>query len=95
MTTRKTVVYTPEDKSYVFECPHCGLLIQVSRDQVNCQIFRHGWMKRANVQVPPHTSKSKCDQLVKDDLIYGCGKPFRLFYNDKHVVTHVDKCGYI
>ena len=26
----------------------------------------------------PHASKEICDELVKNNLIYGCGKPFQI-----------------
>ena len=45
MSNQNEVQYVPEDNSYVFNCPHCENPVQVQRDQVNCQIFRHGQMK--------------------------------------------------
>ena len=29
-------------------------------------------------QIPPHLPKNECDRLATDQLIYGCGRPFRL-----------------
>lgn len=34
-----------DSNCYVFECPHCGIPIQVEDNQVNCHIFRHGQTK--------------------------------------------------
>lgn len=33
------------ENNYFFLCPHCQSPVEVSSDQVNCQIFRHGIMK--------------------------------------------------
>lgn len=75
---------------YVFECPHCELLVTVPRNGLNCQIFRHGAYKAdPSRQVPPHTPKDECDRLVAEGLIVGCGKPFR--FDGKTV----EKCGYV
>jgi hypothetical protein len=64
----------PEE--YLFACPHCEMLIQVPRDGLNCQIFRHGSYKINNEQIPPHLPRDECNRLIGADLIYGCGKPF-------------------
>ena len=66
------------DPYYVFACPHCGLQVQVPRDGLNCQIFRHGaYRANPDVGIPPHAPKAECDRLVAEGLIVGCGKPFR------------------
>lgn len=83
------VEYDKEGKVYYFECPHCTCLVSVPVDGINCKIFRHGTMKNDGKQLPPHLSKSECDRLAQEDLIYGCGKPFR-FDGEK-----VEKCDYI
>ena len=58
------------------ECPHCGGIIEII--QMNCGIFRHGVLKANNQQINPHASKEICDELFTKELIYGCGKPFRI-----------------
>jgi hypothetical protein len=35
-------------------------------------------IKKNHKQINPHMPKVECDQLVKDDVIFGCGKPFEL-----------------
>jgi len=76
---------------YVFNCPHCQMLVQVPRDGLNCQIFRHGVLKsNPDVQIPPHASQAECEQLVANGLIYGCGKPFIYRGGDAAEI-----CGYI
>ena len=76
----------------VVACPHCYDTILISA--INCQIFRHGAYKANNEQIPPHTSQAECERLAGGDLIYGCGKPFRIVKNEinENVVT---VCGYI
>ena len=57
-------------------CPHCNNYIIIK--ELNCGIFRHGIYKNTGKQINPHASKETCDELVKEDLIYGCGKPFQI-----------------
>lgn len=74
----KIVSYVIEDKTYVFECPHCNFLVQVKESDLRCKIFRHAVYKANNKPIPPHASKDQCDKLLEQDLIHGCAKPFRL-----------------
>jgi len=89
------VTFQQEDNCYVFNCPHCDSLIQVEKNQVNCTIFRHGQYKSTGEQIPPHSSKEICDSLVKQNLIYGCGKPFKLLLDSNNIVSHAEICDYI
>jgi hypothetical protein len=41
-------------------------------------------------QIDPHLSKKDCDDLFMNDLIYGCGRPFKV--NDK---LEAEVCDYI
>lgn len=75
----------------IVECPHCKLLIEI--DEINCAIFRHGIFKKNNQQINPHSSKEDCDRYVKNNLIIGCGKPFRLLLDNKEHNAVV--CDYI
>jgi hypothetical protein len=74
-------------------CPHCKGSVLVNKKEFNCHIFRHGILKKNKKQINPHLSKSKCDFLFKNKLIYGCGKPFRLILKDNKYETEI--CGYI
>lgn len=90
----KRVKFIPSDNCYLFDCPHCNLSIQVQKNEVNCEIFRHGIIKKSGLQVNPHASKEHCDRLTQEGLVYGCCKPFRLVY-DNNIIKYVDKCDYI
>ena len=68
------------------DCPHCKLPIFVYRKDFNCCIFRHGVFKSTLQQIDPHLPKPHCDYLKQNDLIIGCGKPFRLVNK-----THTNK----
>ena len=73
-------------------CPHCNIPVEI--EQINCAIFRHAIYKNNHQQVPPHSSKFLCDQLVEHNLVYGCCKPFRLIqHNDGTYGAEV--CEYI
>jgi hypothetical protein len=72
----------------VIKCPHCNDSIII--EELNCKIFRHGIFKDNHNQINPHATKVECDNYVLNDLIYGCGKPFRIIDNNI-----VEICDYI
>jgi hypothetical protein len=74
-------------------CPHCDNAIQIFRNEINCAIFRHGVLKSSGVQVNPHLPKIECDKLISQDLIFGCGKPFRLIKDNENYKAEI--CDYI
>ena len=76
------------------ECPHCLQQIIIMKNEINCAIFRHGVLKSNGIQMPPHLEKRICDELVRQNLIYGCGKPFQLVKNNNNELVPVI-CGYI
>lgn len=71
----------------IIVCPHCNDYIEII--SINCSIFRHGVYKNNFQQLNPHLKKEDCDNAIKQDLIYGCGKPFKI------VNELVVKCDYI
>ena len=58
--------------------------------ELRCRIFRCGIMKNNFTQINPHLQEIQCNDLIKNNLIYGCGKPFYINKNDI-----VEKCDYI
>ena len=71
----------------IINCPNCHQFIII--EQPNCCILRCGVFKSNYEQIPPHLEKNKCDQLVNERLIYGCGCPFKI------VNGLAEKCDYI
>jgi hypothetical protein len=63
----------------VVTCPHCAENIII--EQLNCRIFRHATLIINNTQINPHASKEECEFHIKNKLIYGCGKPFKVIEN--------------
>jgi hypothetical protein len=78
------------DDYLIIECPHCKLNIFINKNEINCTIFRHGVYKNNFTQMNPHENKIQCDYLFNNNLIYGCGKPFKLM-NDYSIII----CDYI
>ena len=76
----------------ILKCPHCELYMEI--EQLNCKIFRHGMLKSNNTQINPHASKEECDYYINNNLIYGCGKPFRIIENENNEFITVI-CEYI
>jgi len=83
---------------YIIEsCPHCNEEIIIYKNDYNCKIFRHGVFKKDLKMLDPHSSKEKCKMLKEKDLIFGCGKPFRIIQkvinNEKRDIFEI--CDYI
>ena len=52
-------------------------------------------MQRGGQQINPHAPQSECDRLVDRDLIWGCGKPFRLLRDANNRPHRARQCAYI
>lgn len=74
-------------------CPNCNCKIII--EQINCGIFRHGYLKSTFEQINPHLSKNECDILINNNLIYGCGKPFRIILDQINNTLIIEICNYI
>jgi predicted RNA-binding Zn-ribbon protein involved in translation (DUF1610 family) len=83
---RCKIEFIPELNSYIFACPHCGGFILVAKEEINCQIFRHG-QYRTGQAVHPHAPRALCEHLVAKNLVYGCCKPLKF---DGHTLTICD-----
>jgi hypothetical protein len=79
------------NKDFIVGCPHCGEFIII--DEINCAIFRHGILHNNYKQIDPHLSEAECKELILNNQIFGCGKPFRLIYNNKKYEAII--CDYI
>ena len=54
------------EKDYlVFHCPYeeCNILNIVYNNEIHCGVFRCGYNKLTNQQIPQHASKVECDIL--------------------------------
>jgi len=60
----------------IVECPHCKECVVI--EKLNCHIFRHGVLRETGKQMDPHAPKNVCDELVANNQIFGCGKPFKM-----------------
>lgn len=78
-------------KEIIINCPHCCGIVLVY--ELNCKIFRHGIYKTTYQQIDPHMKKEQCDALIRENRIYGCGKPFRII--EKNNTYNVEICDYI
>lgn len=79
------------NSNFAVQCPHCNDYVII--EQINCAIFRHGVLKSTQSQINPHLEKSECDKLKDLDLIYGCGKPFKIILKDDKWICV--ECDYI
>ena len=72
-------------------CPNCKEPVII--EQINCGIFRHGVKKSDGQQMAPHLNKEECEKLIKQNLIYGCGKPFQIEIINGNIEIKI--CDYI
>ena len=77
------------DDYIIINCPHCEDSLIIYKKELRCRVFRHGVYINNNKPINPHMPKNKCELLVKEKKIFGCGKPFRI-NKDKAEI-----CGYI
>ncbi len=75
------------NNSLVVTCPHCKEPVIIQK--INCGIFRHGSIKKTGKQIKPHLDKTACEELIKNDMIYGCGKPFRIVNGEAIVCEYI------
>lgn len=80
-----------EKEEPILTCPHCNNFIIIKK--INCGIFRHGILKNNSKQIDPHSSKEMCEYYIKNNLIYGCGKPFKIINNNGTLESEI--CEYI
>jgi predicted RNA-binding Zn-ribbon protein involved in translation (DUF1610 family) len=78
----------------IFQCPNCGDFVVVHRNELNCKIFRHAVYKKNNQNINPHLPEIECVKLLKESLIFGCAKPFKIVKRPDNSYR-VQKCGYI
>ena len=75
----------------IIECPNCHEFIII--EKLNCCIFRHGILKKSGLQIDAHSSKDVCEKLINDNLILGCGKPFKIIIDGEKIKVEI--CEYI
>jgi hypothetical protein len=78
------------DNNIYLNCPTCG--IQIYIEEINCGIFKCGILKSNFNQINPHMSKAECMNLVKNNLIYGCGSSFKIINNNNKY--YLELCSY-
>jgi hypothetical protein len=77
----------------IITCPHCFGVVLVKKSDINCKIFRHGVLKSNNQPINPHSTQEECQYFINNNLIYGCGKPFRIVLEDEKWYAEI--CEYI
>ena len=67
----------------IYHCPYedCRLMCVVYKNELNCHIFRCGYNKTNNQQIPQHLQRIECDKLRYDTDIIGCARPYRFEVN--------------
>ena len=75
----------------IINCPHCNDIVLI--EELNCKIFRHGIIKNTCEQINPHATKIECDNYIKNNLVYGCAKPFRIIEYENNYSVEI--CDYI
>jgi len=64
---------------FELRCPHCKSLILLHECKTGgMNILRHGVLKENNQLILPQLSNELVLQLVQKNLIYGCGKLYKI-----------------
>jgi hypothetical protein len=79
------------EKPIVVICPHCEDPVEI--EKLNCCIFRHAILKVSGYQIDPHASKERCEEYIKNNSIFGCGKPFKIIQEGTELKAVI--CEYI
>lgn len=82
-------------KTHVFNCVHCGEPFVIKERDFNCRILRHGVMRADGRPINPHAPRVECERLVREGLIWGCGKPMRIVATAGEGGWQVEACDYI
>jgi hypothetical protein len=77
-----------------FECPHCKTMFIVNTKEINCGIFRHAVFSNDLKPINPHETKENCNELVRNNLVYGCAGPLKI-YKDNDNKYIIEICDYI
>ena len=72
------------DNYIIISCPHCTDSVLIYKQEINCRIFRHAVYKQTGEQVNPHLDQPSCENLSKNEMVYGCCKPFRITDENTH-----------
>ena len=73
--------------SIFVNCPYCNGTVEIN--ETNKMYFRHGIFKSSGISMQPEIKDEICDQIVKSNAIYGCGKKFILLkdYDSNRNIT--------
>jgi hypothetical protein len=85
-----------QSPNYILTCAHCNEPFLIYETDFNCKILRHGVLKATMQPMNPHASKEECERLVREGLIYGCGKPMLIVRKPAPPNEYgVEECDYI
>ena len=59
----------------IIASPNCAIPVFI--ESINCGIYRCGIFRSNGEPIPPHASQSECNHYIINNLIYGCGSPFK------------------
>lgn len=74
---KQNILFDKEENAFKFLCPYCEGQIIVEKKDIKCKIFRHAVYKKTGRSIKPHTNEKKCQELVVQNKVYGCAKPFK------------------
>lgn len=68
---------------FIFECPHCYENISFNKfELINNVIFKHGIFKSTGKWMNPFMSNILCERYINNKKILGCGKNFKIIYDN-------------
>ena len=61
---------------FVIACPNCKTYFVITKNDLNCGIFRCAILKHNQKQVNPHATMEVMETLLNQNKIIGCGAAF-------------------
>ena len=72
--TPKPKIISKESHTIFVSCPYCDGTVEIN--ETNKMYFRHGIFKSTGMPMQSEIKDDICNQIIKSNAIYGCGKKF-------------------
>lgn len=65
-----------------FVCPHCESGVVMLESEIACRRAIHAVLRDSFQQVNPHAPRSLCEQLLKENKVFGCCRSIEIVGNE-------------
>ncbi len=73
-----------ENEDIIFNCPNCEEIINFKKYNLfNNMMYRHGILKSNGKWINPYMSNILCERYLYNKKINGCGKHFKIIFDNE------------